>query len=44
MTAVVHSLNPPAQAAAPATTDQPDEVSVDALNLVVPGLIERVEV
>lgn len=43
MTAVIASLNQPAQAAAPAT--QPaDEVTPDALNLVVPGLIERVEV
>jgi hypothetical protein len=45
MTAVVASLNKPAQAAAPATpTDQPDDVTPEALNLVVPGLIERVEV
>lgn len=44
MTAVVQSLNQPAQAAAPAATDQPDEVSPEALNLIVPGLIERVEV
>lgn len=44
MTAVIHSLAQPAQAAAPAVTDQPDEVSPEALNLIVPGLIERVEV
>jgi hypothetical protein len=32
-------------AAAPATNpDAPQEVSVDAMNLVIPGLIERVEV
>ncbi|MFI6854483.1 hypothetical protein [Streptomyces sp. NPDC050416] len=44
MAAVVASLDQPAQAAAPAAPDQPDEVSPDALNLIVPGLIERVEV
>lgn len=44
MTAVAVSLNQPAQAAAPATPTESDEVSVDAMNLVVPGLIERVEV
>lgn len=44
MTAVIHSLNQPAQAAAPATQPDHDEVSIDALNLVIPGLIERVEV
>jgi hypothetical protein len=45
MTAVVASLNQPEQAAAPATPADPsDEVTPDALNLIVPGLIERVEV
>lgn len=44
MTAVVASLTQPAQAAAPATPVATDEVSVDAMNLVIPGLIERVEV
>ena len=44
MTAVVASLNQPAQAAAPAAPDQPDEVSPETLNLIIPGLIERVEV
>jgi hypothetical protein len=45
MTAVAASLNQPAQAAAPATPHEAnDEVSVDAMNLVIPGLIERVEV
>lgn len=44
MAVVVQSLTQPAPAAAPATTDQPDEVSPDTLNLIVPGLIERVEV
>lgn len=44
MTAVVASLNQPAQAAAPATPTDHDEVTPEALNLVVPGLIERVEV
>ncbi|MFE8961740.1 hypothetical protein [Streptomyces iakyrus] len=44
MTAVVASLTQPAQAAAPAAPDQPDDVTPEALNLVVPGLIERVEV
>lgn len=33
----------PAQAAAPAT-QAADEVTPEALNLVIPGLIERVEV
>ncbi|MCX4704362.1 hypothetical protein [Streptomyces sp. NBC_01373] len=41
MTAVIHNLTQPAQAAAPA---EADEVSVDAVNLLIPGLIERVEV
>ncbi|WP_267912973.1 hypothetical protein [Streptomyces sp. N35] len=31
-------------AAAPSDPDAPQEVSVDAMNLLVPGLIERVEV
>ncbi|MFD9464381.1 hypothetical protein [Streptomyces sp. NPDC060027] len=44
MTAVATSLNQPAQAAAPATPEATDEVSIDAMNLVIPGLIERVEV
>jgi len=43
MTAVVHRLTEPAQAAAPATPEA-DEVTPEALNLVIPGLIERVEV
>lgn len=43
MTAVVQSLTQPAQAAAPATPEA-EEVSVDAVNLLIPGLIERVEV
>lgn len=33
-----------AQAAAPATPADTEEVSVDAMNLLIPGLIERVEV
>ncbi|MEV0220898.1 hypothetical protein [Streptomyces sp. NPDC050704] len=32
------------QAAAPATQADTEEVSVDAMNLLIPGLIERVEV
>ncbi len=32
------------QAAAPATHPEAEEVSVDAMNLLIPGLIERVEV
>lgn len=44
MAAVVARLDQPAQAAAPADPDAPQELSVDAMNLLVPGLIERVEV
>jgi hypothetical protein len=44
MTAVMASLSQPAQAAAPATPAGADEVSIDAMNLLIPGLIERVEV
>jgi hypothetical protein len=44
MTAVVHNLTQPAQAAAPATPTEDDEITPEALNLVIPGLIERVEV
>jgi hypothetical protein len=43
MTAVIHNLQQD-QAAAPATPDQSDEVTPEALNLMIPGLIERVEV
>lgn len=43
MTAAV--ANEQQSAAAPATSpDAPQEVSVDAMNLMMPGLIERVEV
>jgi len=44
MTAVAASLNQPAQAAAPATPSDQHDLSVDAMNLMIPGLIERVEV
>lgn len=44
MAAAAAVAQQPAQAAAPADTDTPQEVSVDAMNLLIPGLIERVEV
>lgn len=44
MAAVAATYDQPAQAAAPATPSDQQELSVDAMNLMAPGLIERVEV